>query len=221
MTVKRETESQSKQVVEPTAEEKELNRLYLERVRAAQPGTLALQEQGLNLGADLFSGIQTGQADSPVLNRLFAGISPEVTNDLVQQSIEDVRPGLQAAGLLNSGVRAELETETAAGIRRAVEESNLNNLYNLLNLSQGYQANIQQPLLNQSAQLSSALAGLRSVSSTGNSTYSYNPFLENFYGSAGSALGKGVVSGAFGGLQGGMSGFSSAGVSGASGVPVA
>jgi hypothetical protein len=180
-------DTETTQRVEATPEEQELNRLALERARAAQPGQLQAQEGGLNLINQLL----TGQNLPGFLGGLPGGISPDVTSGIVQQSLEDVRPGLQASGLLDSGVRAELETQTAADIRRRSEEFNIGNLLNLLNLAVGGQAQIQQPLLAQSGQLGQQLAGLRSTTGTSNTTLSQmNPFLKSFQQSAGKTLGS-------------------------------
>ena len=188
-----------------TPEEKELNKLALERARAAQPGQIAVQKQSLGLSEDLLGGLASGVTESPILNRVLAGISPEVTEGIVQESLADIRPGLQSAGLLDSGVRAELEMSTAADIRRASEEANLNTLFNLLNVSQGQAAQIQQPLLSQSQALGQRLAGLRQQ--TGTTTLKQmNPFLKSFQTSFGQGLGKGAA----GFIGGGSDAFSSA-----------
>jgi len=202
---KEKTTTTQTQQVQATPEEQEFNRLQLELARSAQPGQLQLQGQSLALGSDFLTGIQSGLAQSPIVNRLLQGIDPNVTSDIVQKSLADVRPGLQAGGLMDSGVRAELETRTAGDIRRASEESNLNALFNLLNLSQGQAAQIQQPLLAQNQMLGGQLAGLRSI--TGNSTtLGMNPFLKSFQTSFGSSLGGGLGKATTGAIQGGMTG---------------
>ena len=160
------------QRVEATPEEQELNRLSLERVRAAQPGQIQTQQSGLSLINQLL----TGQDLPGFLKGLPGGISPEVTGNIVQQSLADVRPGLQASGLLDSGVRAELEASTASDIRNQSEQFNIGNLLNLLNLAVGGQAQIQSPLLGQSGQLGQQLAGLRSSFGTSQTTQT-NPFI--------------------------------------------
>ena len=186
------------QRVEATPEEQELNKLALERARAAQPGQLKTQESGLGLINQLL----TGQELPGFLQGLPGGISPGVTSNIVQQSLADVRPGLQASGLLDSGVRAELETSTAADIRNQSEQFNIGNLLNLLNLAVGGQAQIQQPLLEQNAQLGQQLAGLRTTTGTSNFTQSQmNPFLKSFQQGAASSFGKSLGSGNYGGFS--------------------
>jgi hypothetical protein len=187
------TTTQSTQV-EATPEEQELNRLALENARAINPQLQEVQQGSLGLATDFLGGLQTGTAQSPILNQLLAGFDPNVIDDLVQKSIADVRPGLQASGLLDSGVRAELETQTAADIRSSAEQFNLNNLFNLLNISQGQAAQVQQPILAGSGQLSQSLAGLRSTTGTGTSV-GMNPFLRSFQQGAGQSLGQGIGQG--------------------------
>ena len=57
----------------------------------------------------------------------------------------------------------------------------------MLNLGVGGQAQIQSPLLQQSGQLGSQLAGLRSTTQT---QTSMNPFLKSFQTSLGNTLGS-------------------------------
>lgn len=177
--------TETTQRAEATPEERELNKLLLEQARAGQAGTLQIQESGQNLINQLL----TGQALPGYLEGLPGGISPEVTNRIVQQSLEDVRGGLQAQGLLNSGVRAELETQTAADIRAQAEQFNLQNIQQLLNLATGGQAQNQALIGQGTSQLGQSLAGLRTI--TGSSTQtSMNPFLKSFQQSAGKSLGS-------------------------------
>ncbi len=183
------TTTQQTQRAEPTAEEQELIGLQLERARAAQPGQLQVQEQGLNLINQLL----TGQDLPGFLQGLPGGISPDVTSRIVQQSLEDVRPGLQASGILDSGVRAELETETAADIRTKSEQFNIQNLSQLLNLAVGGQSMVQSPLLQQQGQLGGQLAGLRTTTGT-SAQFGMNPFLKSFQQSLGQTLGAPKVS---------------------------
>lgn len=179
---------QGTQTPQATPEERELSALELERQRAVQPQWIEAQQQGLGLINQLL----TGSTELPgFFGQLGAGISPEVTSGIVGQSLEDIRPGLQQAGLMDSGIRASLEAQTAADIRRAVEEFNIGNRFNLLNLAFGGQAQIQQPLLQQQALLSERLAGLRPVTQqTTQSQTGMNPFFKSFQ----SQLGKGMGS---------------------------
>jgi hypothetical protein len=174
----------------PSAEETRLNQLDLQSREANQQGITDMQKNSLNLGNLLL----TGQNLPGYLQGLPGGISPEVTQSIVDQSLRDIRPGFQQGGILDSGVAASISARTAGDIRRGSAEFNLNNLQQLLNLAVGGQAQIQQPILAQSQALGGRLAGLRSTntSGTGSTTNtSMNPFLKSFQTGLGSSLGSG------------------------------
>lgn len=183
----RETqETKSSQTVQATPEERELNKLLLERTRALDKQQTALQSQALDVGYNLLAG-----QDLPgYLSGLPYGISEDVTQGIVDKSIESLRPSFQKSGIYDSGMRAELETGTAADIRLASEEYNQNLLLNLLNLAVGGQAQIQSPIQSQTSQLAQSLAGLRSTSGS-QTTSSMNPFLKSFQTQLGTSLAKG------------------------------
>lgn len=178
-------ETQTTQTATATPEERELNKLLLEQARAGQAGTLQIQESGQNLINQLL----TGQALPGYLQGLPGGISPDVTNRIVQKSLEDVRGGLQMQGLFDSGVRAELETQTAADIRTQAEQFNLQNIQQLLNLATGGQAQNQALIGQGTNQLGQSLAGLRTTTG-GSTTTAMNPFLKSFQQSAGEGFGN-------------------------------
>ena len=222
----------------PTAEETELNKLLLERMQAAQGGTMEMQQSALGLGNLLLQGQQlpgylgglpqgvtpqTLQQQAPI--PLSAGtIGEGAIQDLSQKAIGDLMPQFQGMGLpLESGVAQSIAGRTAGDIRRstyegnlerqlAIEEynrqqagqtdqfnintqmtsqyQNLNNLLNLLNLAVGGQAQIQAPVMQQQAQLSQNLAGLRTINQQGSSsqTTQANPF-SSLMGGIGTGIG--------------------------------
>lgn len=138
------------------------------------------------------------------LNGLPGGIDQGVTDQLVQQSLRDIKPSFQQGGILDSGVAASASARTAGDIRLNSAQFNLQNLQQLLNLAVGGQAAIQQPIIGQSQILGQRLAGLRSVSQSGSSsgnstTSSMNPFLKSFQTSLGNTLGQPTM-GPFGGF---------------------
>ena len=171
------SEQQSSTTVQPTADEQEINRLNLEARRAAQPGMIKAQTQGLNLINELL----VGGTLPGFLETLPGGISPAITKDIAQNAIQDILPSFQQGGLLDSGVAASSAARVSGDVPRASEQFNIGNLLNLLNLGVGGQAQIQAPILSRSAQLSQALAGLRgtSTSASGNQTTSI-PFSKTF-----------------------------------------
>jgi hypothetical protein len=150
----------------PTAEETELNRLQLEREKFLDPQIRATQSQGLALSEQLLK----GDPNLPGFLSGTTGITPEITDDIVQQSLRDIAPSFQQSGLFDSGVRASVSARTAGDIRRASEEFNIGAKQNLLNLALSGQAQVQQPILGFSGQLGSRLAGLRSINQTGSTT---------------------------------------------------
>lgn len=177
----------------PTPEETRLNQLQIQATEQTQPQLIQAQKSGLNLINQLL----TGQEQLPgFFTQLGQGISPQITNDIVQQSLRDIMPSFQQSGILDSGVAASIAGRTAGDIRRASEEFNIGNRLNLLNLALSGQAQVQQPILGQAEMLGSRLAGLRSVNQQGTTSmsstqYAMNPFLKSFQQSLGQSLGSG------------------------------
>jgi hypothetical protein len=179
----------------PTPEETRLNQLQIQATEATQPQLIQAQQSGLNLINQLL----TGQEQLPgFFTQLGQGISPQITNDIVQQSLRDIMPSFQQSGIIDSGVAASIAGRTAGDIRRASEEFNIGNRLNLLNLALSGQAQVQAPILGQAEVLGSRLAGLRSVNTQGTTTqnttqYGMNPFMKSFQTQAGKTLGGGQV----------------------------
>jgi len=187
MSRENQTTTQDQQVkYTPTPEEEAYNKILLNRAQATDSQQTQVQQSGLSLINQLL----TGQNLPGYLNQLPGGISEDVTQSIVGQSLKDVRPGLQAQGLFDSGTRAALETRTASDIRTQAEQFNLQNMQQLLNLAVGGQAQIQAPIQAGGSQLSGALAGLRGINQSGSSNVSsMNPFLKSFQTSLGQTLG--------------------------------
>lgn len=178
----------------PTAEETELNKLDLEARKANQQGLIGVQGQSLNLANLLLQGLNL----PGYLNTLPGGIDETATQSIVDKSLRDIKPSFQQGGLLDSGVAASVSGRIAGDVRRNSAEFNINNLMQLLNLATGNAAQVQQPVLAQSADLGGRLAGLRSVNTTGQSnqtTSSMNPFLKSFQTGMGTGLSKFLVGG--------------------------
>jgi len=183
-----QTDTRQETTVQQTEEERRLNELTLERAEATQTGQIEAQTQGLNLINQLL----TGQGLPGFLGKLPGGISPEITRNIARESVEDIRPSFQTAGILDSGTALTASARVAGDVRRASEEFNIGNLLNLLNLAVGGQAQVQQPLLAQTSALGSRLAGLRTTTGTATGTSavtSMNPFLKSFQTSLGQTFG--------------------------------
>lgn len=157
---------------ELTPEERELNKLQLEREKFLDPQLREVQSQGLNLSAALLHG--SNQLPG-FLAGLPGGISPEVTDEIVSQSLRDIQPQFQQSGLLDSGVNASVSARVAGDIRRASEEFNIGNRLNLLNMALGGQAQVQQPVLGFSQQLGNRLASAGTTHQTFNQTTTQFP----------------------------------------------
>jgi len=188
------TDSNQTQKATPTAEETRLNQLDLQLREQGQEGLGRVQASGLNLSDLLLRGLNLPGN----LEGLPGGISEGVTQDLVNQSLRDIKPGFQQGGILDSGVAASVSARTAGDIRRGSAEFNINNLMQLLNLAVGGQAQVQQPILAQSQALGGRLAGLRSINQTGTGTSTVkamNPFMKSFQTQLGKGTGQFLVGG--------------------------
>ena len=120
-------------------------------------------------GMDLVSRLLGGGALPGYLNQLTTGISPEAIGEQASRLSRQYGAGFQNMGISDSGVAFR---ETARGIANEllfpVGQFNLGNLFNLLNLGVGGQAQIQQPIAAGQGILSNQLAGLRTINQTGN-----------------------------------------------------
>ena len=96
-----------------TPEEQQLNRLLLERQKAAQPGILQAQGQGLNLINQLLTG---GQLPG-FLGKLSQGLSPEAIGAQASKLAGQFGAGFQGLGIGDSGTAFK---ETARGIASEV-----------------------------------------------------------------------------------------------------
>jgi hypothetical protein len=187
-TTQQSSQSQQTQYT-PTALETKSNQLDYNRKEAAQPGLLAADASGL----DLTNKLLTGQSLPGYLNALPGGIDTNAQNSIANQSVRMINPYLNQGGILDSGTAASVGAKTVGDVYRQSQEFNLGNLLNLLNLSSGFSAQVQQPISQSASTLSGSLAGLRGVSSSGTSsgsTIGMNPFLKSFSQSAGRTLGS-------------------------------
>lgn len=175
--------SEQTQQAQATPEERELNRLALQRARASQGGLIDVQGAGLNLVNQLL----TGQSLPGFLEDLPGGISEEATQRIVDRSLEDVNTNAQSLGILDSGTNAELGVRTAADIRANAEQFNIQNLIQLLTAATGGQVQVQQPIATGEIGLSQRLAGLRPVTGSGGGATASQNFFVPFLQTAGKA----------------------------------
>lgn len=181
----------------PTAEETRLNQLDLQ-LREQNQGQLGqVQGNSLNLANLLLQGMNL----PGYLKGLPGGIDEATTQSIVDKSLRDIKPSFQQGGILDSGVAASVSGRIAGDVRRGSAEFNINNLLQLLNLATGNAAQVQTPVLAQSADLGGRLSGLRTVNQSGTSTTNtqsnQNPFLNGITSGLASGIGTGL-GGSFG-----------------------
>lgn len=193
------TTTSTSQKSEATPEEKALMQQQLNMNNFMQPyaqqNYAALSD---NINAILLGKTPTAQG--------IGGINDMQTQSMVNQSLRDIGPGFQSAGILDSGLSAQIAAQTAAGVRNQNAQFNVSAAQNLFNLAAGGQSNLQGQFQNNTNNLTSQLAGLRSISG-GQTVSSMNPFLKSFQTEMGSGLAKTANAGISGGMGGGMSGF--------------
>ena len=170
---------------EATPEERRLNQLDIQLREAIQPGLIDVQQQGLSLASLLLGGQQLPGG----LQGLTGGLSEDLISELSQKAVSDISPGLQAQGILESGVGASIQGRVAGDVRRQAAEFNIGNQLNLLNLALSGQAQVQAPGLGVGSTLGGRLAGLRSISQTGTQP---NVFAQQFLGGLGQGFGGGI-----------------------------
>jgi len=175
----------------PTAEETALNQRNLRVAQATEGPETQAQLQSLNLISQLL----TGQLPQGELFKMIGGIDPNAIASQATQTMRAGKAGLQGGGLLDSGVgdRA-IASQLANQLYFPASQFNVGAGQNLLNLALSGQAQVQTPIQNNINNLSSSLAGLRSINQQGTtsttSSQSSNPFLKSFYGSLGKTLGS-------------------------------
>lgn len=160
-----ETQSSGSTTRQPTAEERALTKMDLSLREKTDPYLAPMQIQGLKLGEQLLSGTTPLPGWMAGMEK---GISPEITQSIVDESLRDVNTQMAGQGLMDSGTRASLISRTSGDIRRAAEEFNIGNKLNMLNLALTGQAQIQQPILGFSGNLGQRLTTTGTTTQTGN-----------------------------------------------------
>lgn len=187
------TQGDSQQQVTPqrTPEQQELDRITLAQIKEFDP----MQRQLNQNAGSLVNSLLRGEALPGYLGKLPGGISPEVTQDITNKSLNDVNYQLAKSGggsFLESGASQSIGARTASDIRTQAEQFNLQNLLQLLNLGVGGQAQVQQPIIGSTGQLGQRLAAVTPVSTTGT-------FGESAYGkTSNNKFGASFLKGLFG-----------------------
>lgn len=153
-----------------------------------------------NLSSNINS-ILTGQ--TPMAQGI-GGITDAQNQSMVNASVRSVLPQFQSAGIMDSGIAAQIATRSAQDTSNQNAQFNVSAAQNLFNLATGGQSNLQGQYQSGNNALTSQLAGLRTISGR-SSTIGMNPFLKSFQSGLGNSLGTGIGTGITGGL-GGMAG---------------
>jgi hypothetical protein len=180
----------------PTAEETQLNQMNLRMALANEQGSTAMQKNAYALGNQLLTSFSSPGGQQ--WQSLIGGIDQNQQNSIVNQGLQAGRSQLNQSGIMDSGTAASVMGRSASDLYGNMAQFNVGTLQNALNLALSGQAQVQAPALSTSSQLSSSLAGLRSVNSSGTNTMSgnkttlgMNPFLKSLQSSGGQFLGSG------------------------------
>ena len=176
------TTTQSSQTAQATPEERALMQQQLNMNSFMQP--FAQQSY-----ADLSKNVQAVLEGQTPMAQGIGGINDAQTQNMVNQSLKDIYPQFQSAGILDSGTAAQIAARTSSDIRNQNAQFNVSAAQNLFNLASGGQSNLQGQFQSNTNNLTSQLAGLRTINSSG-STIGMNPFLKSFQQSLGQGIGS-------------------------------
>lgn len=158
---------------QPTAAELELQQLELARRKASQPELLQLDQQLFSLLEPLTRGAPAGG----MFSEIGQGISPETQQRIVDQTFRLTTPKFESLGLLDSGVRAELQTKLVADLLTQSEIAKQSQLQSLLGFISGAPGQAQQPIIDETSLLMQGLSSLgRTTSTMGGSTTTSQTF---------------------------------------------
>jgi hypothetical protein len=166
----------------PTAEETALNRQNLQMMQFMDP----YQKKNYAALSDNIFSILSGTTPAA---KGIGGVDAAQTQEMVNASLRDVAPGMQASGLMDSGSALQAGVRASADVRNANAQFNVSAAQNLFNIAVGGQSNLQTQGTQLSSVLGNQLAGLRTQNST-STTKGMNPFLKSFQTSLGSSLGS-------------------------------
>lgn len=176
------TTNQSSQTAQATPEERALMQQQLDMNEFMNP--YAKQNY-----ADLSSNVQAVLEGRTPMAKGIGGVDEAQTQSMVDASLRDIYPQFQAAGILDSGIAAQVASRTAADVRNQNAQFNVSAAQNLFNLASGGQSNLQGQYQSNTNNLTSQLAGLRTTNTSG-STIGMNPFLKSLEQSGGKFIGS-------------------------------
>lgn len=183
------TTTSTSQQAQPTEQEKQQLQQQIDWTNFTMP------YQKTNY-ADLSQNIQAILEGKQPMAQGVGGITDAQTQNMVTAGLRSLYPQFQSAGIMDSGEAISAATRSAADIANQNAQFNVSAAQNLFNLASGGQSNLQAQAQASTNNLSNQLAGLRSYSGT--SSTSQNPFLNSFYSSMGTGIGKGAAGAANG-----------------------
>lgn len=182
------TTTQSSTTAQMSPEERANLALDTQRKQAALPMQMESDKQQYALTNKLLQG-----QDLPGNLYGAQGINEMQTQDMVNSSLRDIYPQFQIGGIMDSGMAAQIASQTSAGVRNDNAKFNVSAFQNLLNQALGGSSNLTGNYNNANSTMVNQLAGLRTTNTSG-STIGMNPFLKSFQQSAGQTLGSPKVS---------------------------
>ncbi len=161
----------------PTAEETALNQAKLAQYQQLQPQETNYYSNAYNLANALL----TGQNLPGNFASIFGGLSSDTIGTQASNYVTKYMPGMQSLGITDSGEAAQSMAKGVANeVLLPAQEYNSNLLLNLLGLATGQSTSGTSEFTSGTNSLSTALAGLRSLNTSGTTntnTVSTNPFI--------------------------------------------
>lgn len=170
------TTNDSTQQATPTNQYQGLLNNEMQVSNANVGNQMSVNNNSANLINSLLTGTYSGAG---------SGISSQQNQSMVNQSLRDIAPQFQTAGILNSGEAGQLATQTAALTSNANAQFNVQASQNLLNAGLGGSSAWSGNAMSGNQVVGNQLAGLNKV--TGSSVQTQNPFLNTFYSGLGNA----------------------------------
>jgi hypothetical protein len=171
-----------------TPQEQQMEQLQLDQYKQIQPQQTQMFGNAYNLGNQLLTSF--GDQGSQQWQSLIGGVTPQQQQSMITEQQRQLNPQFQQNGIYDSGLAYTASLRAATDLANQNAQFNVGALQNALNLALSGQAQVQSPFQGASSQLASQLAGLRSVTSQGNTQQTSNPFLNSFYSSLGKTLGS-------------------------------
>ena len=167
-------ESSSTTKPKATAEETEMNKILLQRMKDTAGQQTQLQQTALGLGQNILSGNENAMPD---WYKKMYSISPQAMSTQAANMVRSGQTSAQSMGIGDSGeMWKAITNDVANNLVYPAEQFNIGAKQNLLNLALSGQAQVQAPVVSNTNTLANQLAGLRTTQTSGTQTQSANPF---------------------------------------------